>query len=143
MRNLIIISLILFTPNVMVTADSAAGIKVSGGENQTLVLTEDGFVWACGDSSSYQLGIGEITTDQWTLIRVQDGDMNTASDYLEDINDIDAGWTHSLALDVNSFVWAWEKVGNFPGNHNFFASSAPLIRPYSRSGFRGSFENRI
>ena len=27
--------------------------------------------------------------------------------YLQDINDVDAGWTHSLALDVNSFVWAW------------------------------------
>ncbi len=33
--------------------------------------------------------------------------MNTPSDYLEDINGFDAGWKHSLALDVNCFVWAW------------------------------------
>jgi alpha-tubulin suppressor-like RCC1 family protein len=35
--------------------------------------------------------------------------------YLEDIADIDAGWEHSLALDVSGFVWA---LGN-----NFFANS--------------------
>jgi alpha-tubulin suppressor-like RCC1 family protein len=27
--------------------------------------------------------------------------------YLQDIDDVDAGWTHSLALDVNGFVWSW------------------------------------
>ena len=31
--------------------------------------------------------------------------MNTP--HLQDINNIAAGWTHSLALDVDGFVWAW------------------------------------
>jgi alpha-tubulin suppressor-like RCC1 family protein len=31
--------------------------------------------------------------------------MNTPR--LQDINDVDAGWKHSLALDVNGFVWSW------------------------------------
>jgi len=29
--------------------------------------------------------------------------------FLDDINDFDAGWMHSLALDINGFVWAWGK----------------------------------
>jgi alpha-tubulin suppressor-like RCC1 family protein len=41
------------------------------------------------------------------LIRTKDGAMSTPSDYLEDINDIAAGLKHSLALDVNGFVWSW------------------------------------
>jgi hypothetical protein len=47
--------------------------------------------------------------------------MNTPSDYLEDINDIDAGWTHSLALDVNGFVWAWGE--NCPISLKFLLNS--------------------
>jgi len=81
-------------------ADQTMAAKVSGGETHTLVLTAGKFVWACGANYSYQLGIGDDKSDRWTLIRVYDGDMNTLSDYLEDINDIDAGWTHSLELDV-------------------------------------------
>ena len=33
--------------------------------------------------------------------------MSTTSGYLEDIYDVDAGWKHSLALDVNDMVWSW------------------------------------
>ena len=49
-------------------------------------------------------GAGVIAT---TLVQVWKGDMNSPSDYLEDINDVDAGWKHSLALDVVGHVWAW------------------------------------
>jgi len=79
-------------------------LKVSGGEDHTIVLSENKFVWGCGHNGWYQLGIGN-NVDQWTLIQVLGGAMNTP--YLQDINNITAGWMHSLALDVNSFVWAW------------------------------------
>jgi parallel beta-helix repeat protein len=82
-------------------------VKASGGECHTLILMEDKSVWACGDNQFYQLGIGDTQTDQYMLIRVHDGQMPTSSDYLENINDISAGWKHSLALDANNFVWAW------------------------------------
>ena len=87
--------------------EDAKVIKISGGEYHTLVLTKNKWAWGCGDNEWYQLGIGDTTDDQPLLVRVHKGDMNSSSDYLEDINDIDAGWTHSLALDVNRFVWAW------------------------------------
>jgi alpha-tubulin suppressor-like RCC1 family protein len=80
-------------------------------------LTKDKSVWACGANGGYTFGyyysgvLGTGSDDdaliENTLIRVWDGEMNTPSDYLENIDDIDAGWEHSLALDVNGFVWSW------------------------------------
>lgn len=85
--------------------DDSRAVVVSGGENHTLVLTADGFAWACGENGLYQLGVDD-TTDRPLLVRVHDGNMVTDSNYLENIIDIDAGWKHSLAVDVNNHVWA-------------------------------------
>ncbi len=86
--------------------DNAKGIDISGGEDHTLVLTANKWPWACGDNGWYQLGIGN-NQDQKVLLRVLKGDTYSTSDYLENIDDLDAGWRHSLALDVNGMVWAW------------------------------------
>jgi hypothetical protein len=83
--------------------ESAVATKVSGGEDHTLVLTESKSVWACGDNSYYQLGIAS-NHHEWTLIRVHGPD---DVGYLQDIDDVDAGWKHSLALDTSDFVWSW------------------------------------
>jgi alpha-tubulin suppressor-like RCC1 family protein len=76
-------------------AESAIATNVSGGEIHTLVLTESKSVWGCGDNSYYQLGINN-DHDEWTLIRVH-GLYDVG--YLQDIDDIDGGWKHSLALN--------------------------------------------
>jgi len=86
------------------TTRASNQIKISGGEDHTLVLSENKFVWSCGSNYFYQLGTGN-SQDQWTLTQVLGGTMNTL--HLQDINEVAAGWTHSLALDVDSFVWAW------------------------------------
>jgi len=109
-KSVLIVSIIIFITAIPGRADvlhDATAIDVSGGENHTLVLTASQSVWGCGDNSHYQLGIGDNSTAEWTLARVWAGDMNTISGYLEDIDAIDAGWKHSLALDVNGLVWAW------------------------------------
>jgi len=120
---------IIFITSLPATAtipDGAKATIVSGGEDHTVVLTALKTVWACGDNFYYQLGIGN-NEDQATLAQVLEGDMNTPSGYLEDINDIDAGWKHSLALDVNNFVWSWGndswgQLGNGPND----TSSTPV-----------------
>jgi len=80
--------------------DDSRVVKVSGGEDHTLVLTANKGVWACGPNGGYDydmhhyyygvLGIGsdEYDLDQKTLIRVHGpNDVNC----LADINDIDSG----------------------------------------------------
>ena len=107
---IITISIIVLTLTQSTIADiydDAKVIAVSGGEDHTLVLTANKWLWGAGDNYFYQLGIGDNRQSQYFLVRVHDGDINTPSGYLEDINDISAGWTHSLALDVNGCVLAW------------------------------------
>ena len=84
------------------------GAVVSGGEHHTLVLMVDKYntVWACGKGAPH-LGIGE-GENQTTLTQVLGGEMD--SDILKNIADIAAGWTHSLALGSDGFVWAWAAV---------------------------------
>jgi len=86
--------------------DDSRVVVVSGGEDHTLVLTADANLWACGDNFWYQLGVDD-DTDRTLLVRVHDGNMVTDSNYLENIIGIDAGWKHSLAIDVNNNVWAF------------------------------------
>lgn len=95
-------SLITFIPAISIAIESievTRAVKVSGGEYHSLFLIEDKSVWGCGNNQFYQLGIGNDSTDRLMLIRTHDGAMNTPSGYLEDINDIAAGWKHSLALN--------------------------------------------
>jgi fibro-slime domain-containing protein/RHS repeat-associated protein len=82
------------------------GIKLSGGEDHTLILLEDMTVWACGENGKGQLGDG-TSSDRSIVVPVLNGDMNTASGRLENIKSVAAGWNHSLALDANGHVWAW------------------------------------
>ena len=121
---LVIVSLTILTNNLSVVADwknDARAIDISGGENHTLVLTSNKATWACGPNGKgypyYYYGVlgtgsNSYTLVEKTLVRVLDGDMSTTSGYLQDIEDIDAGWKHSLALDVNGCVWSW-------GGNNF------------------------
>jgi parallel beta-helix repeat protein len=113
----ITISLIILNTN-LAFADSkydTTAIDISGGESHTLVLTANNWVWACGPNGGHNdvvgtyygvlgTGSGNYSIFERTLVRVH-GPNNIG--YLEDINDVAAGWTHSLALDVNGFVWAW------------------------------------
>jgi alpha-tubulin suppressor-like RCC1 family protein len=114
------ISLIILITNLTLAGwkEDAEAVKISGGENHTLILTTNKWPWGCGDNSDYQLGTGD-QDNRWLPVRVLKGDMASPSDYLEDINDIAAGWKHSLALDVNRFVWAWGKE-NFCGKMNSY-----------------------
>jgi len=83
--------------------DNAKAVKISGGADHSLVLTEDKHPWGCGYNLYYQLGLGD-QNNRWTPVRVHGFNNNG---FLGDINDVSAGYIHSLALDANSSVWAW------------------------------------
>jgi alpha-tubulin suppressor-like RCC1 family protein len=82
--------------------------NVAAGWMHSLVLDLNSFVWAWGDDYWGQLGNGPAGSST-TPVQVHDGEMNTASDYLENIIAISAGRSgrQSLALDANNFVYAW------------------------------------
>ncbi len=74
-------------------------VSVAAGYQHALALRSDMTVFACGDNSSGQLGLGGAFTGQ-TNAPVQC--MN-----LTQIVAVAAGEYHSVALDVNSQVWSW------------------------------------
>ena len=75
-------------------------VDLAAGENHSLALSDSGDVWAWGNNSHGQLGIGaadgetEIDKPEKVLL-------------LTDIIAIDGGYAHSLALQSNGTVWAW------------------------------------
>ena len=78
-------------------------IAISAGDRHALALDEFGYVWAWGDNLTGQLGNGGTSSYGGTPVQVKK-DANTP---LADIIYIDAGFSHSLAIDIYGDVWVW------------------------------------
>jgi alpha-tubulin suppressor-like RCC1 family protein len=108
---------IIFICNIS-NAELCAQLKsVSGGEFHTLALADNNTLWACGDNSLWQLGLGSDTSPVYSLKQVKG---ENGIGYLKNIVTYDAGWEHSLAADVNGTIWAWGwddygQIGNGTG----------------------------
>ena len=76
--------------------------KVENGNDFTMVLKEDGTIWASGLNSSGQLGDG-TTTNSNVPVQVKI-DENT---YLTNIIDISVGPDYAAALSKDGYVYAW------------------------------------
>ena len=76
----LILSVVMFSFfSVSVLADlreDAKVIGISGGEYHTLILTQNNWLWACGDNGFFQLGIGNTTEPQYLPVRVHGGASN-------------------------------------------------------------------
>ncbi len=91
------------TPIPGLIADRADIRNISTGANHTLALGEDGRLWAWGDNTFGQLGIGLFGSYSIRPQRVMSGD----GGYLENIVAISAGNGFSLALTVDGALYAW------------------------------------
>jgi alpha-tubulin suppressor-like RCC1 family protein len=69
-------------------------IKISSGGYYSLFLKSDGVLWACGDNSEGQLGVGD-TARKTVPVKVMGG-----------VKDMSAGSTHSLILKTDGTLWA-------------------------------------
>ena len=113
----------------------AAGGTFDGGNRYyALALRENGTVWAWGDNSYGQLGIGvkgnptdSSKTSCLTPMQVVTGEQDSSSTYLEDIIQISAGPTFAMALDRkgNVYTWGQNNVGQL-GNNTNTDSNAPV-----------------
>ncbi len=74
-------------------------VSVAAGSQHALALRTDGTVWAWGDDSYGQLGVGGLP---WGTTNVP-----IRSLVLTQIVAIAAGQYHSVALDKNGTVWTW------------------------------------
>ncbi len=84
---------------------SLAGLSplaVAAGNQHTLVVNNDGTVWAWGVNGSGQLGDGTTTTRK-SPIKVSG---------ISGVAAVSAGLNHSLALKADGTVWAWGANGN-------------------------------
>jgi alpha-tubulin suppressor-like RCC1 family protein len=77
--------------------------QVSCGREHTLVLTENGEVWACGSSASFATGFGS-KEDVHSFKRVTAIEQALGG---ARVTAIAAGRDHSLVLDSNGEVWAF------------------------------------
>ena len=96
---------------------------LSGGSNHSLVLKNDGTVWATGYNSSGQLGIGS-TTQQLTLTAMT---LNNSS-----ITAL-AGSDSSLVLKNDGTVWATGYNGSGQLARGFVNNSNTTLAPTKRS----------
>lgn len=91
---------------------------VAAGAAHSLALDTNGNVWAFGNNSSGQLGLGSYTSTN----------IPTQIPTLSQIVAISAGGRHSLALDKNGQVWSFGDNGNGQlGNGSTIASSLPVL----------------
>jgi alpha-tubulin suppressor-like RCC1 family protein len=96
---------------------------VSAGACHTIGLRSDGSLWACGDNSSGELGLGFFTTDApygfSTLQRIPTNVMWKS---------ITAGGFHSVALSADGRLWSWgENSAGQLGNGSFRSASSPQL----------------
>ena len=92
--------------DVYVTPRMVLGIgscnQVAVGSTHTLFIDEDGYLWACGDNTYGQLGIGSYRSGNILFpTKISDKTWKCVA----------AGRRHSLAIDTDGYLWAW-------GSHN-------------------------
>jgi alpha-tubulin suppressor-like RCC1 family protein len=72
-------------------------VQVEAGDSHSLCLNDKGRVWAFGNNTSGQLGIGSLPVVSYPVL-IQD---------LDDIIQVSCGNDHSLCLDADGWVWSF------------------------------------
>ncbi|WP_176444885.1 RCC1 domain-containing protein [Paenibacillus herberti] len=84
-------------------------IKVSAGDNHSIALAKDGLVWSWGYNSNGQIGDGTAN------VYAEDGSLQSNHNKgkpikikgLKDIQAVEGGFNHSIALAKDGGVWTW------------------------------------
>ena len=101
---LILLFNLFFVCNLGYSVSNFRFEKVSAGEDHSMVLMEDKTLWSCGSNVLWQLGLGNDVSYTYALKQVKG---ENGGGFLQNVVSFDAGWKHSLAADVNGFIYAW------------------------------------
>ena len=115
---------------MQIGSDSDTYTAIAAGLNFSLAIKSDGTLWAWGDNSFKQLGIGDnspancttnpVTGFAFCPVPVQVGSDNTYTA-------ISAGTGHSLALKTDHSLWAWgDNYYGELGNDSTTDSAVPV-----------------
>jgi alpha-tubulin suppressor-like RCC1 family protein len=111
----------LFINNNSNATVTCAHLKsVSAGEYHTLAIADDNSLWACGHNGWWETGLGRDISSVSSLKQVRG---ENGIGFLRNIVSYDAGWKHSLAVDINGTIYAWgtddcNQLGNGYGPQN-------------------------
>jgi alpha-tubulin suppressor-like RCC1 family protein len=125
---------------VKIAVDSATNLSgitaVAAGGFHTLALKKDGTLWAWGQNSVGQLGVGasatpDILSTGYSVIPVKVGTATVSS--FSNISSIAANGQHSL-VRANGLVWAWGlnssgQLGKDPANTGVLSSPDVVVFP--------------
>ena len=105
-------------------------VQVSAGDEQSLAVGSDGYVYAWGNNESGQLGNG--SSGGYSTVPLRVIDPNDPRSGLTAVQ-VSAGYYHSLALDARGNIWAWgfNQFGEL-GNGNNINSAIPTLAQYPR-----------
>ncbi|MCT6810981.1 MAG: InlB B-repeat-containing protein, partial [Bifidobacterium sp.] len=105
-------------------------VQVSAGDEQSLAVGSDGYVYAWGNNESGQLGNG--SSGGYSTVPLRVIDPNDPRSGLTAVQ-VSAGYYHSLALDARGNIWAWgfNQFGEL-GNGNNIDSAIPTLAQYPR-----------
>ncbi|WP_445338171.1 RCC1 domain-containing protein [Bifidobacterium sp. ESL0822] len=105
-------------------------VQVSAGDEQSLAVGSDGYVYAWGNNESGQLGNG--SSGGYSTVPLRVIDPNDPRSGLTAVQ-VSAGYYHSLAIDARGNIWAWgfNQFGEL-GNGNNINSAIPTLAQYPR-----------
>ncbi|MFA7150813.1 MAG: prepilin-type N-terminal cleavage/methylation domain-containing protein [Candidatus Paceibacterota bacterium] len=108
--------------------------QIAAGFLHSLVVREDGTVYAWGRNNYGQLG--DSSTVDWTTPVLIPSKVKSSMNYFTDALDVKAGYYHSLALKSDGTVWAWG-YGNYGQlGINFTTSYTPIqVKGVGGSGY--------
>ena len=90
--------------------DTNGIVSISAGATHSLIISEDGSLWTCGDNTYGQLGNGKFEKEE---------SIGAPISILDDVVTASAGGTHSMAIRKDDSLWAWGgnsygQIGNGP-----------------------------
>ncbi len=110
--------------------DKLSNVKsVSSGDMHTLVLKDDGTVWAWGSNYEGQLGDGGKTGVRNKTTGLTQISTSPVKAIIDNVKAVSAGKDISIALKNDGTVWSWGMVMD-----KIIGTSAPLSSPASVGG---------